>query len=196
MANLGVYIQVPFCQTKCTYCNFHTGVVSPGRLAPYAEAVCREIREHRGLQESAGVTISQSTGPQTHSVDTVYIGGGTPSLLEPELLTQMLQALRTNFECSFTEVTLEADPETIEAEKAASWLAAGFNRISFGTQSFVDEELKAAGRMHRREDIYRAVPILRGVGFRNLSFDLIAGLPKQTRDSLQRSLDELLELSP
>jgi oxygen-independent coproporphyrinogen-3 oxidase len=196
MENLGVYIQVPFCQTKCTYCNFHTGVVSPGRFAPYAAAVCREIGEHHALLVSAGVTMANANDLQARSIDTVYIGGGTPSLLEPELLTSMLNALRAKFDCSFTEVTLEADPETIDAEKAAQWAAAGFNRISFGTQSFVDEELKAAGRMHRREDIYRAVPILRAAGIRNISFDLIAGLPKQTHSSWRQSLSEAIALSP
>jgi len=196
MSNLGVYIQVPFCQTKCTYCNFHTGVVSTGRFAPYADAVCREIANHRQLLASAGVTIAPSVESLAQSVDTVYIGGGTPSLLEPVLLTTMLQALYANFQCALTEVTLEADPETIDAEKAAQWAAAGFNRISFGTQSFVDEELKAAGRMHRREDIYRAVPILRAAGIRNISFDLIAGLPKQTHASWQQSLREAIALSP
>ena len=196
MSNLGVYIQVPFCQTKCTYCNFHTGVVSAGRFAPYADAVCQEIANHRQLLASAGVTIAPSVESLAQSVDTVYIGGGTPSLLEPVLLTTMLQALYANFQCALTEVTLEADPETIDAEKAAQWTAAGFNRISFGTQSFVDEELKAAGRMHRREDIYRAVPILRAEGIRNISFDLIAGLPKQTHASWQQSLREAIALSP
>ncbi|HEV3420808.1 MAG TPA: radical SAM family heme chaperone HemW [Candidatus Acidoferrum sp.] len=196
MGNLGVYIQVPFCQTKCTYCNFHTGIVSPGRFAPYADAVCREIVNHRQLLESAGVKISPSIALQTQSVNTVYIGGGTPSLLEPELLTAMLQALRTNFDCSFTELTLEADPETIDAEKGSKWAAAGFNRISFGTQSFIDEELKTAGRMHRREDIYRAVPILRAAGIHNISFDLIAGLPKQTHASWRQSLSEAIALNP
>jgi oxygen-independent coproporphyrinogen-3 oxidase len=196
MANLGVYIQVPFCQTKCTYCNFHTGVVSAGRFGPYAAAVCREIREHSKLLQSVGVTMAGGISPISHSVDTVYIGGGTPSLLEPELLNAMLQALRAMFDCSSTEVTLEADPETIETEKAAHWVAAGFNRVSFGTQSFVDEELKAAGRMHRREDIYRAVPILRAAGIRNISFDLIAGLPKQTHASWRQSLSEAIALGP
>jgi len=196
MSNLGVYIQVPFCQTKCTYCNFHTGVVSAGRFAPYADAVCQEIANHRQLLASAGVTIAPSVESLAQSVDTVYIGGGTPSLLEPVLLTTILQALYANFQCALTEVTLEADPETIDAEKAAQWAAAGFNRISFGTQSFVDEELKAAGRMHRREDIYRAVPILRAAGIRNISFDLIAGLPKQTHASWQQSLREAIALSP
>jgi len=93
-------------------------------------------------------------------------------------------------------VTLEADPETIEAAKAQLWKQSDFNRISFGTQSFIDQELKAAGRMHRREDIYRAAPILREAGIHNLSFDLIAGLPKQTPDSWQQSLGETIALSP
>ena len=196
MENFGVYIQVPFCQTKCTYCNFHTGVVSPGRFTPYSAAIRCEIGDHRLLLESAGVTLASATSQQGQRVDTVYIGGGTPSLLEPELLTSMLDALRAKFDCSFTEVTLEADPETIDTEKATQWAAAGFNRVSFGTQSFVDEELKAAGRMHRREDIYRAVPILRAAGIPNISFDLIAGLPKQTDTSWRTSLAEAIALTP
>jgi len=199
MGKLGVYIQVPFCQTKCTYCNFHTGVVSAGRFAPYAEAVCREIREHQALLRAAGVEWGESPlsgDAERLRVDTVYIGGGTPSLLEPALLADMLRALRESFDCAWEEVTLEADPETIEAEKVAQWVAAGINRISLGTQSFADEELKAAGRMHRRDDIYRAVALLRAAGIRNISFDLIAGLPKQSRESWLSSLYELVECSP
>jgi putative oxygen-independent coproporphyrinogen III oxidase len=193
MPNPGVYIQVPFCQTKCTYCNFHTGVVSSGRFAPYIEAVSREIREHAQRYSAAGIANTELTNA---SVDTLYIGGGTPSLLEPELLNHLVSALRDTFSCSFEEVTLEADPETIEAQKAAAWVAAGFNRISMGTQSFIDDELKAAGRMHRRADSYRAVTTLRAAGIRNISFDLIAGLPKQTHASWRQSLDELIALSP
>ena len=196
MGNLGVYIQVPFCQTKCTYCNFHTGVASPGRFAPYAAAVCDEIRNHDRLLKSAGVNLSGDLRSPLPVVDTVYFGGGTPSLLEPELLNYMLQSLRDTFTCSFSEVTLEADPETVDAEKAAKWAAAGFHRISFGAQSFIDEELKAAGRMHRREDIYRAVPTLHSAGIHNISFDLIAGLPKQTHASWRQSLGEAIALSP
>ncbi len=195
MGNWGIYIQVPFCQTKCTYCNFHTGVVSAGRFAPYVEAVCREIREYRRLLASPGVDLPAGL-PEDPTVDTVYVGGGTPSLLEPRLLSEMLGALRETFACAFDEVTLEVDPETVNAEKAAVWAAAGFNRISLGTQSFVDEELKAAGRLHRREDIHRAVPILRAAGIGNISFDLIAGLPKQTRASWQQSLAEAVALGP
>lgn len=191
MQKLGVYIQVPFCQTKCTYCNFHTGVVSATRFAPYAEAVCHEIWNHRSLLDAAGLSL-----PADLVVDTVYIGGGTPSLLEPGLLNEMLQAICSSFPCDFEEVTLEADPETIELEKAVRWAQSGFNRISFGAQSFIDEELKSAGRMHRSADIYKAVPVLRNVGLKNLSFDLIAGLPGQTDASWRRSLKELIALSP
>lgn len=192
MANLGVYIQVPFCQTKCTYCNFHTGVVATSRFAPYVAAVRREISSHAALLAGCGVVLP-SARP---AVDTVYFGGGTPSLLEPQLLGDVLRAVRETFPCDFSEVTLEADPETIEPAKAAHWAADGINRISFGSQSFVDEELKAAGRMHRSADIHRAVPILREAGIGNISFDLIAGLPKQTHASWRYSLTEAIALSP
>jgi oxygen-independent coproporphyrinogen-3 oxidase len=128
--------------------------------------------------------------------DTVYFGGGTPSLLDPVHLQRMLDAIRASFATELAEVTLEADPETAEAAKAAAWVQAGINRVSFGVQSFSDAELKATGRMHRRADIYRAVPILRDAGIRNISFDLIAGLPGQTRASWRASLDELAALGP
>ena len=191
VTRLGAYIQIPFCQTKCTYCNFHTGVVPARRFAPYVEAVCREIRSHSSLRGASGVSL-----PAGLIVDSIYIGGGTPSLLEPRLLGEILQTIRNSFFCALDEVTLEADPETIEAEKAADWAASGINRISFGVQSFIDDELKAAGRRHRAADVYQGVAMLRNLGFANISFDLIAGLPKQTEESWGRSLAELIALSP
>ena len=271
MTKLGIYVQVPFCQTKCTYCNFHTGVVASSRFAPYVEAVCGEIRGHRELLKAAGVDWPEGLGrplrrtaplqrndttpgevgkrpaseggpctERTLAVDTVYIGGGTPSLLDPVHIESTLNAIRDTFgmdrrgprgrsdaaplqgkseipsemgkrpappqgagqapggSCTleFEEVTLEADPETVEAGKAAGWVRVGINRVSFGLQSFSDKELVAAGRMHRRADIYRAVPMLRAAGIRNISFDLIAGLPHQTKESWRHSLDELAMLEP
>jgi oxygen-independent coproporphyrinogen-3 oxidase len=250
MRKIGIYVQVPFCQTKCTYCNFHTGVVATARFAPYVEAVCGEIRGHRELLKAAGVDWSGRLGrsnaaplqrngkslSEDRSVNTVYIGGGTPSLLDPAHLQNILDAIRDTFSTErsgrlgrrsaaplqrnqeppqengewptseggpynggveeLEEVTLEADPETVEAGKATAWVGAGINRVSFGVQSFMDKELVAAGRMHRREDIYRAVPILRVAGIGNISFDLIAGLPHQTRESWRQSLDELIALGP
>jgi putative oxygen-independent coproporphyrinogen III oxidase len=194
MTNLGIYVQVPFCQTRCTYCNFHTGVVSSERFAPYVAAVCREIEAHEKFYASHGVELSVEVKRAT--VDTVYIGGGTPSLLDPANLLRILDSIRGTFACEFSEVTLEADPETITAEKAQAWLHAGINRISFGVQSFCDAELVAAGRMHRKADVYRAAAILRAAGLGNISFDLIAGLPLQTPASWESSLRAAVELQP
>jgi oxygen-independent coproporphyrinogen-3 oxidase len=191
MAPLGVYVQVPFCQTKCTYCNFHTGVFSSELYRPYAAAVAREIAEFdRLLQEHQIAPVPNPT------VDTIYFGGGTPSLLNPTALAQIVEAIRVSFPTRLEEVTLEADPETITADKAAAWREAGFNRISMGVQSFDDAELRAAGRIHRREDVFRATEMLRTARFGNLSFDLIAGLPHQTARSWEASVVELLHLRP
>ena len=179
---LGIYIQVPFCQTKCTYCNFRTGVVSSDRYKPYADAVCDEIsKTHEFRGEVA---------------DTVYVGGGTPSLLEHSLLKKMLDVLRESYCINKPEITLEADPETVDAAKAAAWRNAGFNRISMGVQSFHDGELQSAGRMHRRAHIFTAVQALRDHELENISMDLIAGLPHQTRESWEASVDELLAIRP
>ena len=191
---LGIYIQVPFCQTKCTYCNFHTGVVSPARFAAYVSAVQTEIREYPERLAAAGATLPRSLAAAT--VDTVYFGGGTPSLLDPAHLSAMLETIRGTFSTAFSEVTLEADPETVDQPKAEAWAAAGISRISLGVQSFSDVELKAAGRMHRRRDVYPAVPILRAAGVASISFDLIAGLPHQTLEAWRNSLDELIQLGP
>jgi oxygen-independent coproporphyrinogen-3 oxidase len=208
---LGIYIQVPFCQTKCTYCNFHTGVVSRDRYEPYAAAICREIElEGRGFNPAVassghgfsraeseehceGVSTPEGRGLY---VDTVYFGGGTPSLLDPASLEKILNTLRTNYNVTTPEITLEADPETITPQKAAAWLAAGFNRLSLGAQSFNDLELQSAGRMHRRADIYNAAQILRAAGFENISMDLIAGLAHQSRESWEYSTSELLRIRP
>jgi oxygen-independent coproporphyrinogen-3 oxidase len=191
--SLGIYIQVPFCQTKCTYCNFHTGVFSRSLYDPYVQAVCRELRDREALYRAAGIHAASLAA--TH-VDTVYIGGGTPSLLEPDALLHMMEAARASFRCQLEEVTLEADPETVTPEKSAAWRAAGINRISMGAQSFENRELEAAGRMHRRNDISRAAGWLRESGFANISLDLIAGLPHQTAATWEHSLDGLLGLRP
>jgi oxygen-independent coproporphyrinogen-3 oxidase len=195
MTSLGIYVQFPFCQTKCTYCNFHTGVVSSSRFAPYVSAVCREIQIYRDLYLTAGIELVPAIG-KAANVDTVYIGGGTPSLLDPAHLQTLLNTIRDSFACEPVEVTLEADPETVDPLKASAWVRAGINRVSFGVQSFSDSELAASGRMHRRADIYRAVPILREAGISNIGFDLIAGLPLQAPESWRDSVNRLVELGP
>jgi oxygen-independent coproporphyrinogen-3 oxidase len=153
------------------------------------------MKTYRDLYSAAGIEVVPSIG-ENASVDTVYIGGGTPSLLDPAHLQKLLDTIRDSFRCDLAEVTLEADPETVDAQKADAWVRAGMNRVSFGVQSFSDAELAASGRMHRRADIYRAVPILREAGIANSGFDLIAGLPLQTRDSWRESVERLVELGP
>jgi oxygen-independent coproporphyrinogen-3 oxidase len=194
--SLGIYIQVPFCQTKCTYCNFATGPAAKSLWRPYVDAVCREVREHAALYRAANV--ASGIVPANSVVDTLYVGGGTPSLLDTDELARVVAAVRESFpsDAAMAEATLEADPETVTAAKAAAWRAMGFNRLSMGVQSFHDAELKAAGRMHRRTDIYAATDHLRATGFGNISFDLIAGLPHQTAESWETSLEELLDLGP
>jgi oxygen-independent coproporphyrinogen-3 oxidase len=182
---LGIYVQIPFCQTKCTYCNFHTGPVSRSFYEPFVAAVCREI---------ALVAANPPVPPLP--ADTVYVGGGTPSLMDPRALARILDAVRAHFTCEWKEVTLEADPETITPETAADWRATGFNRISLGVQSFNDVELRAAGRLHRSSDVFSAFHSLRDAGFANISCDLIAGLPHQTAESWTHSLEQLLRLHP
>jgi oxygen-independent coproporphyrinogen-3 oxidase len=169
-------------------------VVSAAWFAPYVEAVCEEIAGRAKFYADAGIPLPG--GLMDAVVDSVYIGGGTPSLLDPAHLQRMMDAIRGGFASDLREVTLEADPETITAEKAAAWVAAGIRRVSFGVQSFCDAELQVAGRMHRRADVFRAMPLLREAGISNVSFDLIAGLPGQTRETWRDSLEQLAALQP
>ena len=184
--SLGVYIQVPFCQTKCTYCNFHTGVVSRDRygLMPRPSAAkFRRVRRGKAALRGHEARSTRFTSAAARRACSIR-----------RLSARILETLRPHFAMNepAAEATLEADPETITRGKAIAWLAAGFNRISLGAQSFNDRELQAAGRMHRRADIFQAVEMLaRGAGFGNISMDLIAGLPHQTRESWEDSLSEL-----
>src|SRR5258707_1471891 len=179
MNSLGIYVHVPFCQTKCTYCNFHTGVVSAARFSPYVQCVCAEIARHRGLYEGAGIALPADLVDAV--VDTIYIGGGTPSLLDAGHLRRIVDAIGDNFTAELREVTLEADPETVTAEKAGAWVAAGINRVSFGVQSFCDEELQAAGRMHRRGGGFPAGGVFCGGGDVDIFFFFFLGGAQQKR---------------
>jgi oxygen-independent coproporphyrinogen-3 oxidase len=187
----GIYIQIPFCQAKCTYCHFATGVFPRELMAAYVDAVTREIRGHAEHYAAAGLALP------SESPDTIYLGGGTPSLLPSEDLACILAAVCESYLASlWREITLEADPETVTAEKAAAWRATGINRVSLGAQSWSDAELRAAGRRHRAADIPRAVEALRAAGISSLNLDLILGLAGQTRESWRHSVESLLALRP
>jgi len=190
--NPGVYIQVPFCQAKCTYCHFASGVFPRELMAPYVGALCMEIVAREQLFADAKLALPHGTP------DTIYLGGGTPSLLPTEDLARILGEVRRAFPSrkEWREVTLEADPETVTPQRVSTWFEAGVNRVSLGAQSFTDTELRAAGRRHRAAHTVEAVEVLRGAGVASLNLDLILGLAGQTAESWRTSLEKLLELRP
>ncbi len=188
--NAGVYIHIPFCRSRCSYCDFATGMYQSEIAQTYVEAVCSEIRGWREVE------------PQT-TVDTIYLGGGTPSLLSTEQIARILSAVRDRFELiDAPEITLEINPGDggVDAESRGrpmrEWRELGINRASFGAQTFDDRELKLLGRTHDSADVRKTFALLRDAGFNNINFDLIAGLPGQTLAGWKRNLDEALELRP
>ena len=184
MERAGIYIHVPFCRSRCSYCDFATGAYEEALAARYVRALAREIE-------------SSAHADAPTEVDTVYFGGGTPSLLTPAQVSRVLEAVRRRFRVDArAEVTLEINPGTAERARLAELRAAGVNRASFGAQSFDDRELKRLGRTHTADDTRRTLDALRAAGFDNVSFDLIAGLPAQTLAAWERNLSEALALAP
>jgi oxygen-independent coproporphyrinogen-3 oxidase len=183
MNSLGIYISVPFCRAKCTYCNFASGVSSVAAHEQYVARVCEDIRSLR--QRLAGAAIPGQ-------VDSIYLGGGTPSVLSPALVGELAHTLRQEFDISpAAEVTLECAPGQLDDAALDAMLAFGVNRISFGVQSLVDREAAATGRFHTRQVVLSDLERVRSAGLHNLSIDLIAGMPHQTAASWQESLEVL-----
>lgn len=166
----GVYVSYPFCAQKCTYCNFASGVFPRELQGKYLSALRAELRA--------------AIWPWTP--DTVYLGGGTPSQMDPRALAEVLAEIPGR---SWSEATIEAAPGTVTAEKAAAWARAGINRVSLGVQSFMTPELARTGRKHTAEIVEREVALLREAAIESINLDLIAGLPGQTRASWGESLD-------
>ncbi len=184
MERAGVYVHIPFCRSRCSYCDFATGAYEGALAAAYVRAVAREIEAF-----SASATDTE--------IDTVYFGGGTPSLLSSSQLAHILEAVRRRFRLrDGAEVTMEMNPATVTPEVLREYRREGVNRASFGAQTFDDTELRRLGRTHTAEDVRRTLSMLRDAGFENISFDLIAGLPEQTLDAWERNLDEALTLRP
>ncbi|MGA2347994.1 MAG: radical SAM family heme chaperone HemW [Candidatus Sulfotelmatobacter sp.] len=183
---LGIYISVPFCKTKCSYCNFASDVFSRAVFERYVERVCADVA-------SAAKTAQEMGGQFEHEVDTIYLGGGTPTVLETGQLQRIFDAVRSQFQVHpDAEVTVECAPGTLGQEALQALLRCGVNRVSLGVQSFVDVEAAAVGRLHKRSTVLDDIARLRAAGIANLNIDLIAGLPHQTARAWQQSLDETL----
>ncbi len=166
----GVYLSYPFCAQKCTYCNFASGVFPRELESGYVDAILAELRR----------TKWQWTP------ETIYLGGGTPSQIDPDALTALLAEIPGR---EWSEATMEAAPGSITNEKAAAWRRAGINRVSLGVQSFIAKELSRTGRKHSAQTVVDDLAILRDAGIANINVDLIAGLPFQTHESWNESLD-------
>lgn len=171
---VGIYVHIPFCQKKCGYCDFPSVENGGAYFVRYIDALCQELAasKHCGIY-----------------VDTVFFGGGTPSLLSGEQLSAVLFAIKKNFRVFGTaEISLEANPGTIDRKKINCWLDAGFNRVSVGVQSFNDDLLRCCGRIHSGADALSALRQLRQEGFKNINVDLLSGLPGQTKWQLLDSV--------
>jgi len=182
MTAAGLYVHIPFCSSRCSYCDFATGLYESELAERYVTALIEEIR------------TSRHSGA---NVDTVYFGGGTPSLLAPAQLDRILATLSEQFEMNPTaEITLEINPGSVTREKLEAFRSLGINRASFGAQTFDDRELAKLGRSHTAADALKTFKDLRSAGFSNISFDLIAGLPGQTLPGWQRNIKQALDLNP
>jgi oxygen-independent coproporphyrinogen III oxidase len=184
---LGIYIAIPFCRSKCTYCNFASGVYPAGEHQRYTERLADDLTQAPGWASQLGANL-----PRT--VDTVYLGGGTPTLLAPELITRIFRILRTEFEVEpAAEITVECAPGQLPDVTLETLAEAGVNRVSLGVQSFIDREARETGRLHTRATVQDDLRRLRAAGIANLNVDLIAGLPEQTFASWDESLDVLID---
>ena len=171
----GLYVHVPFCVRKCAYCDFYSLPVQTGFIESYIDAVLSECKAYGGM-----------------SFRTLFLGGGTPSILGADNLTRLVDGLSSAFNLSrLEEATIEANPESASEETLWSALESGFSRISMGVQSLSDGELRAVGRIHTAGQAVAAIGLAKKAGFRNISADLIVGLPGQTWDSLQGSIEKL-----
>ncbi len=183
---LGLYISVPFCRTKCSYCNFASAVFSKGAFENYVRRVIEDIGSVRA-------TAAELEGVVEDSADSVYLGGGTPSLLESSQLIRIFAAARGEFPLTANaEITVECAPGTLTPAMLETLVRCGMNRASLGVQSFVDQEAQSVGRLHTRSKVLEEIAALRAAGISNINIDLIAGLPHQSQASWEFSLAETI----
>ena len=184
---VGIYVSVPFCRAKCTFCNFASEAFPPSRMQEYVNRLLREIETLPDLADKLQFELPKRA-------DSIYLGGGTPSLLEASQLRALLESLQERWEVDAdAEITMEAAPGQVSEPLLHAALRAGVNRISLGVQSFVDGESRAVGRLHTAEMCRAEITKLQAAGVPRLSVDLIAGLPFQTAQSWQESLQQVID---
>ncbi len=194
MEPVGIYIHIPFCAAICNYCNFNRGLHDDGLRRRYVDALVADIR---GFADLSRRSPEGAEADSSIAADTIFFGGGTPSLLEPAELRRIIQACRDSFDLSAdAEITMEANPESSTSESLVCFREAGANRLSFGVQSFRDEELRRLGRLHSSQTARDAVRLARAAGFDNLSLDLMMWLPGQSTEQWLSSVEALIDQQP
>lgn len=187
---LGIYVHIPFCIRKCLYCDFLSfSGCDEEVFRNYADALKNEIAfyGHR----------LKAQNPEIVQVDSIFIGGGTPTMIQAELISSVMSAIREAFELTKdAEITIESNPKTLSAEKLKAYKNAGINRLSMGVQSLDDGVLKKLGRVHGQEDAHEAFELARACGFENINIDLMFAVPGQNMDIWKRTLDEAVSMSP
>jgi oxygen-independent coproporphyrinogen III oxidase len=184
---VGIYISVPFCKAKCTFCNFASGVFGAERMEQYVDRLCGEVRSSHAAAQKISASLPRA-------VDTIYFGGGTPSLLSARQFQQIFQHLRGEFDIAGdAEITLECAPGQLSDETLDELQRQGMDRISFGVQSFVDRETAAVGRLHTQQQCEDEFARVRAAGIDKINIDLIAGLPHQTAQSWRYSVERAID---
>jgi len=202
-SSLGLYVHIPFCSSICNYCNFNRGLYDEALKTRYVAALRQEIGrgadgrpEGLRYESSDAAPVAQGFSPAS-AADTVFFGGGTPSLLTPDEIGLIIQSCRDRFDLTpDAEITLETNPETVDREKLERFREVGVNRISFGVQSFQDDELKRLGRIHSASRARAAVREARAAGFDNVSLDLMMWLPGQSVETWLGNVDALVDAAP
>src|SRR6266404_2150324 len=191
--SLGLYISVPFCRTKCSYCNFASDVFSKSAYENYVARLLEDIANSRRLASELGSALGFT---QDDAADSIYLGGGTPSLLGAPQLLRIFAAVRDQFTVTpDAEITVECAPGTLTPALIETLLRCGVNRVSLGVQSFVDQEAQSVGRLHKRSTVLEEIGLLREAGLDNNNIDLIAGLPHQTPESWSFSVLQTIATS-
>ena len=181
--NIGVYIHVPFCVSKCGYCDFYSVAKDDTLAKTYVKALLRQFKEYHDL---LGGLVA----------DTVYVGGGTPSCIDTKLMKKIMSMLRRSIKVDkHAEITIEVNPATVDYQSLRAYRSMGFNRVSIGAQSFYDNELAALTRIHKAADIVKAVNDARTAKFENINLDLMFGIPEQTLDTFEISINEAIKLA-
>lgn len=198
MKDLGIYVHIPFCVKKCDYCDFISYCDKTEYIEKYIEAVKKEIKNTVEALSVRNTNEEYQTAllDNKYNINTIYIGGGTPSSIDSKYIVEMINTIKEKFNLEDSEITIEVNPGTITEEKLLDYQKVGINRLSIGLQETNNDLLKSIGRIHTYEQFFKTYRLARKVGFNNINVDLMIGLPNQSIENIKQSLNKIIELNP